>query len=112
MEDEVGQGKEREDDMSEEDELKEEVEGRLVEERLLVSALECPVCLALPHSPPVYTCRVGTAHLIRNRRAFLLSRKMTNLPNHIFTLILGWPSCLWPLLEKSVWQMSSLSHPI
>ena len=77
MEDEVGQGKEREDDMSEEDELKEEVEGRLVEERLLVSALECPVCLALPHSPPVYTCRVGTAHLIRNRRAFLLSRKMT-----------------------------------
>ena len=46
------------------DELQ-EVESRLVEERLLVSALECPVCLSLPHSPPVYTCRVGTVHLIR-----------------------------------------------
>lgn len=36
-----------------------EMEGRLVEEKLLVSALECPVCLSLPHSLPVYTCRVG-----------------------------------------------------
>ena len=55
---EVDQG---EDDMREESELREEVEGtgRLVEERLLVSALECPVCLSLPHSSPVYTCRVG-----------------------------------------------------
>ena len=42
----------------EEEELREDVEGRLVEEKLLVSALECPVCLCLPHSPPVYTCRV------------------------------------------------------
>ena len=43
----------------------EELEGRLVEEKLLVSALECPVCLCLPHSPPVYACRV--VHLIRQR---------------------------------------------
>ena len=34
---------------------------RLVEEELLVSALECPVCLTLPHSAPVYTCRVSQA---------------------------------------------------
>lgn len=34
---------------------------RLVEEKLLVSALECPVCLTLPHSAPVYTCRVSRA---------------------------------------------------
>ena len=43
---------------------------RLVEEKLLVSALECPVCLTLPHSAPVYTCRVSRALYLSKKKAF------------------------------------------
>merc|ERR1712012_887134 len=47
---------------------------RLVEEKLLVSALECPVCLTLPHSAPVYTCRVGHSVCGRCWRSLLKQR--------------------------------------
>ena len=77
---EVCQGEEVDVQLSEEEE--ELSEDRLVQEKLLVSALECPVCLCLPHSPPVYTCRVG--HLILKTSAFLLFGKPAQGPtNHL-----------------------------
>ena len=71
---EVCQGEEVNVQLSEEEEELRSASSRLVDEKLLVSALECPVCLCLPHSPPVYTCRV--VHLIRHQHFSCLE----NLP--------------------------------
>ena len=70
---------------------------RLVEEKLLVSALECPVCLTLPHSAPVYTCRVSRGKsgcdvsvvFVKKRRSFCKPSSP------------GRAQCVWALLEKS-----------
>ena len=70
-----------------------EMEGRLVEEKLLVSALECPVCLSLPHSLPVYTCRVGRNHLIVWKNLFACSKARHIKATHLFWSQVGHHVC-------------------
>ena len=80
---------------------------RLVEEKLLVSALECPVCLTLPHSAPVYTCRVSRAKsdcdisvvFVRKRKTFC--QAVCNANCQCKPSSPGRAQCVWALLEKS-----------
>ena len=68
---------------------------RLVEEKLLVSALECPVCLTLPHSAPVYTCRVSRAKSGCDVSVVFVKKSFCKPSSP------GRAQCVWALLEKS-----------
>ena len=81
---------------------------RLVEENLLVSALECPVCLTLPHSAPVYTCRVSRAKSGCDVSVVFVKKKSFCKPSSP-----GRAQCVWTLLEKSSQTtMPGLSHRV